>query len=221
MKLVQTKDGSFTAYNEKAQEHYHTISGAMEEAFEKHVNALGISDGMHILDFCFGLGYNAIAATKNHQNLKIIGLENDPEIIKLMQNIELPEMLSKEYDYFRSLSENYEITDPFNNHISLRIGDALREIDKLPNNYFDRVFFDPFSPKKQPEMWTKQLFEKIYNKMKIGGKLSTYSCARKVRENLTYAGFEVIDGPVIGRRSPATIAIKNHSHRNDKSNVLF
>jgi tRNA U34 5-methylaminomethyl-2-thiouridine-forming methyltransferase MnmC len=212
MKLVQTKDGSFTAYNEKAKEHYHSVSGAMEEAFEKHVNALGIADGMHILDFCFGLGYNSIAATKYHQDLRIIGLENDPKIIKLMQNVKLPELLAHEYDYFRNLSDNNEINDPHNNQISLRIGDALYEIDKLPNQYFDRVFFDPFSPKKQPEMWTEELFRKIYDKMKIGGKLSTYSCAVKIRKNLANANFAVIDGPIIGRRSPATIAIKKADH---------
>jgi tRNA U34 5-methylaminomethyl-2-thiouridine-forming methyltransferase MnmC len=48
--------------------------------------------------------------------------------------------------------------------------------------------------------------------MKIGGKLSTYSCAVKIRKNLANANFEVIDGPIIGRRSPATIAIKKADH---------
>ena len=208
MKLVKTKDGSFTVYNETAKEHYHTISGAVEEAFEKHVNALGIDDGMHILDFCFGLGYNAIAATKDHKNLKIIGLENDPEIIKLMQEIEIPTILENEYNTFRNIAEINELTDHNNNEINLIVGDALIEIDNLPDSYFERVFFDPFSPKKQPEMWSAELLQKIYKKMKQGGKLSTYSCARMVRDNLKSAGFEVIDGPIIGRRSPATIAVK-------------
>ncbi len=208
MKLVETKDSSFTAYNAKYDEHYHTISGAVEEAFEKHVNALGISDEMAILDFCFGLGYNAIAATKDHENLKIIGLENDIEIIKLMQKVEIPNILTEEYDVFRDLAETNVISDNQNNEIKLILGDALKNIEALPDNYFERVFFDPFSPKKQPEMWSEELLKKIYSKMKNGGKLSTYSCARMVRDNLKAAGFVVMDGPVIGRRSPATIAVK-------------
>ena len=45
-------------------------------------------------------------------------------------------------------------------------------------------------------------------KMNNNGKLTTYSYARPVREALKQAGFEVISGPKIGRRSPSTIAIK-------------
>ena len=44
--------------------------------------------------------------------------------------------------------------------------------------------------------------------MKPGAKLSTYSCAKSVRQNMIAAGFNVLDGPAIGRKSPATIAKK-------------
>ncbi len=208
MKLVKTKDSSYTAFSEVAGEHYHTISGAIEEAFEKHVNALGIENGMHILDFCFGLGYNSIAACKDHSNLQITALENDIKIIEAMKNIEIPEILSVEFDFFRNIAENLDVTDNNNNRIQIILGDALQRIDETPNGEFDRVFFDPFSPKKQPEMWSEKIFQKIYNKMKNRAKLSTYSCAVQVRKNMISAGFKVINGPVVGRRSPATIAIK-------------
>lgn len=208
MQLVKTKDGSYTAFSEVAGEHYHTISGAIEEAFEKHVNALGIENGMHILDFCFGLGYNSIAACKDHANLQIIGLENDIKIIEAMKDIEIPEILKTEFDNFRNIAESMDVIDNKNNRIQILLGDALQRIDELPENTFDRVFFDPFSPKKQPEMWSEEIFQKIYNKMKNGAKLSTYSCAKQVRKNMISSGFKVIDGPVVGRKSPATIAVK-------------
>ena len=208
MKLVKTKDGSYTAFSEVAGEHYHTISGAIEEAFEKHVNALRIENGMHILDFCFGLGYNSIAACKDHANLQIIGLENDLKIIEAMEDIEIPNILRTEFDNFRNIAKSMDVTDNNNNRIQILLGNALQRIDELPENIFDRVFFDPFSPKKQPEMWSEEIFQKIYSKMKNGAKLSTYSCAKQIRKNMISAGFKVIDGPVVGRRSPATIAIK-------------
>ena len=208
MKLVKTKDGSYTAFSKIAGEHYHTISGAIEEAFEKHVNALGIENGMHILDFCFGLGYNSIAACKDHDNLQIIGLENDLKIIEAMKDIEILDILKIKFDAFRDIAENLDVTDNNNNRIQILLGDALQKIDELPNEIFDRVFFDPFSPKKQPEMWSEEIFQKIYNKMKIGAKLSTYSCAKQIRKNMISVGFKVMDGPVIGRKSPATIAVK-------------
>ncbi|MDP8203253.1 MAG: MnmC family methyltransferase [Candidatus Tenebribacter mawsonii] len=208
MKLVKTKDGSYTAYNEVANEHYHTISGAIEEAFGKHVNALGIDNGMKILDFCFGLGYNSIAACKNHSNLQIIALENDIKIIEAMRNIEIPDILKTEFEPFKDIARSLNVTDGNNNKIQILLGDALRRIDELPEKSFDRVFFDPFSPKKQSEMWSESIFKKIYTKMKIGAKLSTYSCAKQIRKNMVSAGFKVIDGPIVGRKSPATIALK-------------
>ena len=208
MKLVKTKDGSFTAFSKIAGEHYHTISGAIEEAFEKHVNALGIGNEMYILDFCFGLGYNSIAACKGHANLQITGLENDIKIIEAMKEIEILEILKSEFAYFRNIAESLDITDNNNNRIQILLGDALQRIDNLPDRIFDRVFFDPFSPKKQPEMWSEEIFHKIYKKMKSGAKLSTYSCARQIRKNMLSVGFKVIDGPIVGRKSPATIGIK-------------
>ena len=208
MKLVKTQDGSFTAFSEVAGEHYHSVSGAIEEAFEKHVNALGIINGMHIIDFCFGVGYNSIAACKDHTNLQIIGLENDIKIMEAIKDIEIPEILKNEFDDFRNLAENLDITNNNNNRIQILLGNALQRINELPEGEFDRVFFDPFSPKKQPEMWSASIFQKTYNKMKSGAKLSTYSCAGQGRKNMILAGFKVIDGPVVGRRSPGTIAIK-------------
>ena len=208
MQFVKTKDGSYTAFNQKYQEHYHTISGALEEAFEKHVNAIGVENGFHILDFCFGLGYNSIIATKNHKKLQIVGLENDIEIIKAIKELEVPTEIEKEFIAFRNLAEKLEITDDNNNTIKLIMGDALVSLDSLPKDSFDRVFFDPFSPDKQPEMWSRKVFQKVYNVMKPKAKLSTYSCAKSIRQNMTDVGFKVVDGPIIGRKSPATIAVK-------------
>jgi len=208
LKLVKTQDGSYTAFNEAAGEHYHSISGALEEALEKHVNALGVEDGFVILDFCFGLGYNSIIATKGHKNLQIIGLENDIEIVRKIKALDVPKIIEEEFNAFRDLVEINEISDQFKNTIKLIIGDALQTTDLLPENYFDRVFFDPFSPQKQPEMWSEGIFQTIYSKMKYGGKLSTYSCAKWIRNNMEKAGFKVLDGPIIGRKSPSTIGIK-------------
>ena len=205
MRLIKTDDGSYTYYSDKFDEPYHTKSGAMEEAFEKHVNAVGVEDGMKILDFCFGLGYNSIAALVGHKDLEIIGIEIDSEILDEMKKVEVS---IEEYEEFREIKDKKEIVDSRNNKIKLIIGDGLVEIKRLPSDYFDRVFFDPFSPKKHPEMWSEELFKEVYRVMNKGGKLSTYSCARVVRDNMKAAGFEVIDGPVIGRRSPSTIALK-------------
>lgn len=208
IKLKPTKDGSSTAYNSKFDETYHSVSGAWEEAMEKHVLALGVEDGMQILDFCFGLGYNSLAATYMHKNLKITALEIDPEIVRIMNKIIVPDYIEASFRLFAGLINSPELTDENNNTIKLVLGDATKSVHTLSSNTFERVFFDPFSPGKHPQMWSEEVFAAVFKAMKPGAKLSTYSCAGRVRRAMKAVGFEVIDGPTVGRRSPATIAIK-------------
>ncbi len=208
MRFVKTNDGSVTAYNEEHHDHYHSLSGAMEEAFEKHVHPLGLRDGMHILDFCFGLGYNSIAACSEASNLRITGLEIDEEIVAAIARMPVPPQLDAAYAPFRHLATTRSATDTKNNRITLLLGDARKTVLHLPPLSFDRVYFDAFAPQKQPELWTVEVFAAVWSTMKPGGLLSTYSCAKWVRANMVAVGFEVRDGPRIGRRSPATIAEK-------------
>jgi len=66
-----------------------------------------------------------------------------------------------------------------------------------PSGNFDVVFYDAFSPEKQPELWSKEIFEKIYNAMNLGGVLTTYCAKGIVKMALKEVGFkvEVIPGP--------------------------
>ena len=67
---------------------------------------------------------------------------------------------------------------------------------------FDCVFFDAFSPEKQPELWEESIFAKIYKAMNTGGVLTTYCAKGVVRRTLQNVGFVVerIAGPVGGKR---------------------
>ena len=99
----------------------------------------------------------------------------------------------------------YEKLDTFS-----ELGGLKREVPdfiiKNLNQKFDAVFLDPFSPKKCPELWTERFFKDIRKLMKQNSVLTTYSCAKITRNNLVNAGFNVKDGPSIGRRAPSTIA---------------
>ena len=203
MKLTPTKDNSYTFFNEEYQEAYHSLTGALEEAQKKYVEPLEVKDGHCILDICFGLGYNTFAAMQHAKHLTIIALEKDTEILQNLQILEINQTyntiikeVAKKHTY---KDDNYEIT--------LLLGPAQETIKKISEKV-DIVFLDPFSPKKNPELWTKEFFQDIYKTMKPGAKLATYSCARTVRDNLKAVGFTVIDGPSVKRRGPSTNAIK-------------
>ena len=202
MRLVKTNDNSYTFFNEEYEETYHSTSGALEEAKRKYVEPLEIEEGDIILDICFGLGYNTFAAMQSKKKLKVVALESDERILEALEEIELEDL----FLIIKALAKNKEYNSKDYN-LKLIVGDARKTIKELDTE-FNKVFLDPFSPKKNPELWTTEFFKNIFNIMLPGAKLATYSCAGQVRRNLKEAGFEVKDGPCIGRRSPSTIAIK-------------
>jgi|TARA_Y100000310_G_scaffold274244_1_gene290139 chorismate dehydratase len=215
MQKVITKDNSITFHNEKYDETYHSISGALEEAFEKFARPCKLKDGMNVLDVCFGLGYNSLAAIYM-ANVSIVALENDSMILKQIRDIEIPidyninqdsiknNNLKNNYNKIKIAAEKLSFNDD-KVKIKIILGDARETIKDLDGK-FDAVFLDPFSPKKCPELWTGEFFKDIRKLMKSNSVLATYSCASSVRKNLEKAGFVVKDGPSIGRKAPSTIA---------------
>ncbi|RME77446.1 hypothetical protein D6774_04440 [Candidatus Woesearchaeota archaeon] len=208
MEQYETADGSLTYINEEVGEYYHSKTGAREEAFEKYAKPTMIDrfNKVKILDVCFGLGYNSAAALDQFkgEHISIVGLEADPRIIEEIGNIKAP-FLSWEYIQEVARFGSYEDNERL---IELIIGDAREEVKNLikKGETFDVVFFDPFSPKKAPHMWTQEFFSDIRKVMKPTAILATYSCASQVRANLRAAGFKVRDGPSVGRRGPSTLA---------------
>jgi tRNA U34 5-methylaminomethyl-2-thiouridine-forming methyltransferase MnmC len=70
--------------------------------------------------------------------------------------------------------------------------------DFIPEtNSSDLIFFDAFSPEAQPELWTEEIFRKLYAGMKTNGMLVTYCAKGQVRRNMIAAGFNVerLEGP--------------------------
>ena len=237
MKIVKTNDGSITYHNEKFGETYHSISGAIDESIRKFVEPCNIDEiscrkSIRVLDVCFGLGYNSLAfiyelfKRKTKCKIEIIALENDPEIMEKMFDISFDNEL-RVYYYFLKRAVNDALFDgkkfckeglrveeekilyklEKNVKIDFKIKDAREAVNEI-NGEFEIVFLDPFSPKKCPELWEEQFIADIGKKCSVGCVLTTYSCARIARDNLQKAGFDVKDGPVVGRRAPSTIGVK-------------
>ena len=64
------------------------------------------------------------------------------------------------------------------------------------------VYFDAFAPEKQPEMWSQELFNRLYVLLDKDGILTTYCAKGVVRRMLQTAGFTVerLPGPPGGKR---------------------
>ena len=73
--------------------------------------------------------------------------------------------------------------------LNLILLDALQI--KLPKDHFHAVYHDAFSPDMNPELWTVSFFRNIFDSMKTGARLATYSAKGEVRRTLLAAGFDV------------------------------
>jgi tRNA U34 5-methylaminomethyl-2-thiouridine-forming methyltransferase MnmC len=81
-------------------------------------------------------------------------------------------------------------------HFKLKIlNKKLQDIEF--NEKFHLVYFDAFGPGVQPELWTEEMFQNIYNAMQTNGILTTYCAKGEVKRILKKTGFtiESLPGP--------------------------
>ena len=216
IRKIITADNSESFMNEEVGESYHSHTGGVEEALKKYaipckIKELAKTGKIKILDVCFGMGYNSamaisVALEENPDcEIEVIGLEYDPDIISRIQEVN-PSIAF--FVHYKKLTPQALEFKEGKVSVKVLLGDARETVKTLPENYFDAVFFDPFSPKTAPEMWQEAFFAEMYRVMKNSAILATYSCARLGRDNMSKAGLLYDDGPILGRRGPGTIATK-------------
>ncbi|WP_457639854.1 tRNA (5-methylaminomethyl-2-thiouridine)(34)-methyltransferase MnmD [Persephonella sp.] len=220
VRKIKTADGTETLFNEEFNEAYHsTKAGAYTESLHKFVLPTKIKEisakrgEVHILDVGFGLGYNVAVALKEAVKanpdvyLHIVSVEKDTEVINRIKELELPEHLQDVYtDITSGKMENSIYTAEGKNfQLKILFGEGRQVIKNLKGS-FDAVFFDPFSPKVNTEMWTVNLFREIKRLLKSRGILATYSASLAVRKGLLEAGFKIGLVEPVGRKSYSTVA---------------
>ncbi|HTE20453.1 MAG TPA: MnmC family methyltransferase, partial [Armatimonadota bacterium] len=90
----------------------------------------------------------------------------------------------------------------------LLLGNAVSHLDS-PLPPADLVYFDPFSPASNPEMWTEAVLSRVRARCREegeGARLMTYSAATPTRVTLLLAGFYVGAGVSTGTKGETTIA---------------
>lgn len=70
-----------------------------------------------------------------------------------------------------------------------------------PKTTFDIIYFDAFAPEKQPELWTEEIFTKLFNSLSQGGVIVTYSAKGDIKRLWRKIGIEVerLPGPPMKR----------------------
>ena len=196
--FILTEDGSHTLYLAEIDECYHSSHGAIQESNHIFIEA-GLKQcaktEITILEVGFGTGLNALLASiwakKTETKINYITLEKFP----------LPSDKALSLNFAKVLGENPENFEAihkasWNNWNRIHPNFELMKIEVDFCNYqhktnYDIIFFDAFSPDKQPEMWTDIQFEKIYNHCNQEAILTTYCAKGIVRRTMQNVGFVV------------------------------
>lgn len=202
--LLKTPDGSYTFHDEVLQESYHSVHGAKTESEYVYLDQ-GLSminkDRIRVLEMGFGTGLNAFLtwqfALHHQKSIYYRTIEKNP----------IPPQLLPIPDFVVGNKDEEQLWNSLHAAIWERelCLDSCFTIWKtetdlgafLTSDRFDIVFFDAFAPSIQPELWTLDVFEKIFILLNPGGMLVTYSSAGTVKRAIQSAGFDLerLPGP--------------------------
>jgi len=204
--LIATADGSHTVRVPEMNITYHSVHGAMRESMHVFINAgfygsasrlTRENEPLRIFEMGFGTGLNAlltlIEAEKIKTKIYYEAVEpfplNEQEVRSLnycdllkppdMQNI-LEQMHNCDWEKEISITANF---------ILLKRNANLLNFKSLKP--FELIYFDAFAPTAQPELWTKEVFDKMYAMLEPDGILVTYCSKGDVRRAMMAAGFTV------------------------------
>ena len=216
--LLHTEDGSLTIHLSEWNESYHSKHGAIQEAYHVFIkNGLDFfadRKQVSILEIGFGTGLNALItlleSQKRAQNINYVGIEAFPVTAAIYNQLNFDILLKAEpqkREFIQLHESEWEKEQPVSPTFTLKKHQMKFE-EIIFENQFDLIYFDAFGYRVQPELWSLDIFQRMYKALKTEGVLTTYACRGLVTKNLKQSGFEVqkTQGP-IGKRE-MTIAHK-------------
>ncbi|NCO64020.1 MAG: tRNA (5-methylaminomethyl-2-thiouridine)(34)-methyltransferase MnmD [Flavobacteriales bacterium] len=211
-KIVITNDGSSTIFLPEWNEQYHSMHGAIQEAYhvfikhglhyfvEKHPN---FKEPISILEIGFGTGLNTfisyLEAEKLNLTINYCGVEAFPVSLDEINQLNYIEELQaqdkaglfrclhdSEWETEQEISQNFKLTKQ-----------KKFFIDIVETNKYHLIYFDAFGARVQPELWTEPIFKIMCNALKTQGVLVTYSAKGSARRAMQTVGFTVekLPGP--------------------------
>ncbi len=208
--VEHTADGSPTIYRPDIDEHYHSVKGAVAESLCVYVGAgwRFVSDSdvcngsIVVFEVGFGSGLNAALTASEALKLKRPTAYVSVELYPVSPDLVARLGYGETQEFFDSVNQagwgERVVINPYFTLHKLN-ADFLKMI--LPPD-INVVYFDAFSPEKQPDMWSDEVFGRLYESMAPGGALTTYCAKGRVRRCLRDVGFivERLAGPVGGKR---------------------
>ena len=219
--VVTTRDGARAILDHATGEVMHPVVGPAIEATRLYCEPARLASRLSrpdvgplvLLDVGLGAGSNAIAAWKisaqcseGARRLEIVSFDRSREALALA--------LAHPNDFgFAGAAGDAARTllatgchDSGRTRWRLVCGQLPDVLALEPAASADVVFWDPFSPRANPELWTIAAFTALRRLCRAGATVHTYSGATAVRSALLLAGFAVGVGEATGEHKAATVA---------------
>lgn len=229
-----TADGSISLLEPSLQELYHNRQGAYTEALMNYaaptlalLSLQPVKEStFSLLDSCFGLGYNSLTCfdsllsfrkegrATSLKGISIKALDIDYDLCQASLPLVLKQRCFKHIaslDWLNTDSFQPGITfdymhDDLHFQSTFSTSDLRQYLKNEPEDTFDVIYHDPFSPRKVTELWTLELFAAYKRRLQPNGSILTYSAAPAIRGALRQLGFHVYRTTAVGGKSGGTLA---------------
>lgn len=199
--IILTEDGSHSLALPQLNVTYHSVHGAIQESKHVFIEAglkcfLNQSTPQPLTIFEMGLGtglnafLTAIEAEKHHRKIGYTAVELFPVSIGETRTLNYPQQLGHE-ELFKKIQEC-----DWNEEILISEFFTLRKENTSLLSYttaqqYNLIYYDAFAPNAQAELWTKEVFEKLFSMLVEKGILVTYCSKGDVRRAMIAAGFKI------------------------------
>lgn len=228
--IVRTSQGAVSIRDGRVGEIMHNPLGPWREIEELYLKPAKLATRLQSLlpqqelilfDVGLGAGSNAMAALLiAQQSIAAMSKKVGFRILSFEQDLSLASFAIDQQKHFPEFSWAWQAFEQLLaagqwQHPELPLqwqlypGDFVKTLENsLPTA--DIIFYDPYSPQKNPEMWSygtfKKLRQKCHNDLPRESLLLTYSRATSVRAALLLAGFYVGQGNPLGLKEETTQA---------------
>jgi queuine tRNA-ribosyltransferase len=218
--VVRTRKGIVAVRDLDAGEVMHPGVGPLVEAEQLYVRQSRLGERLRatrgrdlvLFDVGMGAGSNALAARAESERspdgaarLELVSFERDLGALKLALTQPLDFALEGENGQAARALLAHGRHETARTSWRLQHGDA-REAIACETCLADLVFWDPFSPKVNPDLWTVAVFAGVRRVANARCMLFTYSASTAVRCALLLAGWTVGVGESIGEKTSTTAA---------------
>ncbi|MBL7950101.1 MAG: tRNA (5-methylaminomethyl-2-thiouridine)(34)-methyltransferase MnmD [Flavobacteriales bacterium] len=203
---LRTADGSLTLRNTALDEPYHSVHGAVQESTHVFIkNGLEHLARPHVdvLEVGLGTGLNLlltwIRCLEGKCTVGYTALEPFPvspqhlSALDHCADLAWPGLHAPFMERMTAFRQG-----PWEPFGGLRFQLLQQHVQEFQEEgVADVIYFDAFGPPTQPDMWTSDVFRRMYTALRPGGVLVTYCAKGEVRRTMQAAGFTVerLPGP--------------------------